>query len=167
MKIILETDRLRLREFTLSDATFIIELLNTPGWIKYIGDRNVKTEEQAKEYLRNGPIKSYEINGFGLSMVELKDKTPVGMCGILKRDNLENPDIGFAFLPNSMGKGYAYEIASAVMNYAKTRLQLPAISAITLPNNDASIKLLGKIGLKYIRTFSFPGEDEQLMLFNN
>ncbi len=166
MNKILETERLLLRAFTDADSKFIIRLLNTEGWIKYIGDRNVKTEEQAIEYLRNGPIKSYEINGFGLCMVELKDgNIPIGMCGILKRDQLENPDIGFSFLPEFMGKGYAFEIANATMQFAKNTLKLPVIYAITVPYNDPSIKLLGKIGLKYIKTFSFPGETEELMLF--
>ncbi len=167
MKHILETERLKLRKFTLHDTKFIIELLNSPGWIKYIGDRNIKTTEAAKTYLQNGPLKSYELNGFGLSMVEMKNGTPIGMCGILKRDNLENPDIGFAFLPQFMGQGFAFEIAAATMTYAKNHLKLPVIFAITLPNNKSSIKLLEKIGLKFIKEFSFPGEDEALMLFGN
>src|SRR6201986_3267525 len=120
MNYILETERLRVREFTLNDAAFIIELVNSPGWLKYIGDRNIKTDDKAKEYLQNGPLKSYAENGFGLSMVELKsDGTPVGMCGIIKRVALEHADIGFAFLPQYMGKGYAYEIASATLLFAK------------------------------------------------
>jgi RimJ/RimL family protein N-acetyltransferase len=168
MKYILETERLLLREFTLADTKFIIELLNTPGWIQYIGDRNIKTEGKAKEYLLNGPIKSYELNGFGLCLVEIaKSKIPIGMCGILKRDHLVSPDIGFAFLPAYMGKGFAFEIANATMKYAKNKLNLPAIFAITVPHNDASIKLLGKIGMKYIKTFSFPGDAEVLLLFGN
>jgi RimJ/RimL family protein N-acetyltransferase len=104
-KQILETKRLRLREFTLEDTAFILDLLNSPGWLRYIGDRGVKTEEQAKNYLLNGPIKSYTKNGYGLSMVERKDDNkPIGMCGIIKRDTLENPDIGFAFYLNSREK---------------------------------------------------------------
>ncbi|MFT3910362.1 MAG: GNAT family N-acetyltransferase [Ferruginibacter sp.] len=167
MKYILETERLTLRKFTLHDTKFIIELLNSPGWIEYIGDRDIKTTEAAKIYLQNGPLKSYELNGFGLSMVEMKDGTPIGMCGILKRDNLENPDIGFAFLPQFMGQGFAFEIAAATIAYAKNNLKLPVIFAITLPNNKSSIKLLEKIGLRFIKEFSFPGEDEELMLFGN
>lgn len=168
MKVILETERLRLRPFTLDDTKFIIELVNTPGWLEYIGDRNIKTDEQAKEYLSNGPLKSYELNGYGLSLVEMKgDSTPIGMCGIIKRDLLENPDIGFAFLPQYFGKGYAYEIANATMRFAKNELKLSPIFAITLPHNKPSIKLLEKIGLKYSRTFSFPGENEELMLYSN
>ncbi|MEO8769629.1 MAG: GNAT family N-acetyltransferase [Ferruginibacter sp.] len=168
MKYILETERLSLREFTINDTAFIIELVNTPGWIAFIGDRNIKTTEQAKEYLQNGPMKSYELNGFGLSLVEIKtNKTAIGMCGIIKRDNLENPDIGFAFLPQFTGKGFAFEIANATMNYASDILKLPTVFAITIPSNERSIKLLEKIGLKFRQLFIFPGEKEELMLFSN
>ena len=120
MKNILETERLLLREFSTEDASFIIELLNSPGWIKYIGDRNVKTPEQASEYLLNGPIKSYAVNGYGLWLVEKKDdQAKIGMCGIIRRETLKDPDIGFAFLPEFSGKGYAYEIAKACLDHAK------------------------------------------------
>jgi len=167
-KSILETERLRLRPFTLADTKFIIELVNTPGWLEFIGDSNIKTDEQAQEYLLNGPLKSYELNGYGLSMVEMKnDRTAIGMCGIIKRELLENPDIGFALLPAYFGKGYAFEIASAMMNFAKNNLKLSPIYAITLPNNISSIKLLEKIGLKYSKTFCFPGDDEELLLYSN
>jgi len=168
MNSILETERLILRQFTIEDAKFIIELLNSPGWIKFIGDRNIKTEEQAKNYLLNGPIKSYAENGFGLSLVELKkDSIPIGMCGIIKRENLEGPDIGFAFLPEFMGKGFAFEIANATMVFAKDNLKLFSIFAITVPDNKKSIKLLEKLGLKFIEAFKFPNDDAELMLFGN
>jgi RimJ/RimL family protein N-acetyltransferase len=168
MNYILETERLHLKEFTTGDAKFIIELVNTPGWIKFIGDRNIKTEEQAISYLENGPLKSYGLNGFGLSMVELKsEKTPVRMCGIIRRDNLEGPDIGFAFLPEFTGKGYAYEIANATLGFAKEQLKLQIIFAITVPQNKTSIKLLVKIGMKFIKPFCFPDKDEELMLYSN
>jgi RimJ/RimL family protein N-acetyltransferase len=167
MKPILETERLFLREFTLDDTAFIIELLNSPGWIKYIGDRNIKTEQQALAYLHNGPLKSYQQNGFGLSMVEKKEgHVPIGMCGIIKRETLNNPDIGFAFLPEYYGQGYALEIASATLNYAKQTLGLPVISAITLPGNSRSVRLLEKIGLQFSKTIVFPGSEEELLLYN-
>jgi RimJ/RimL family protein N-acetyltransferase len=167
MKFILETERLILRQFTTGDAKFIVELVNSPGWIEFIGDRNIKTEGQANEYLQNGPLKSYELNGFGLSLVELKnERTPVGMCGIIKRDNLENPDIGFAFLPEFTGKGLAFEIANATMTYARDKLKLPVIYAITVPGNKASIKLLKKLGMKFIKPLCFPDGDE-LMLYSD
>lgn len=168
MMTVFETERLRLRYFTLDDADFIIRLLNTPGWLEFIGDRNVKDKEQAENYLRNGAFKSYELNGFGLSMVEIKDgNIPIGMSGILRRDELDNPDIGFAFLPEYMGRGYALEISSALMKYAKDELKMEKILAITLPHNKPSIRLLEKIGLSYQKHFSFPGTREELMLFSN
>jgi RimJ/RimL family protein N-acetyltransferase len=166
MKTILETERLCLREFTIKDSSFIIKLVNSPGWLANIGDRNIKNIEQAINYLENGPLKSYALNGFGLWMVELKDdKTPIGMCGIIKRDNLEMPDIGFAFLPEYHGKGYAFEMAKAVLNFAKEVLQLCTILAIVLPTNDSSIKLLQKIGMKFEKKFCFPNAAEELLMF--
>ena len=168
MEPILETERLRLRRFTIDDTKFIIKLVNSPGWIEFIGDRNIKTDDQAREYLQNGPLKSYELNGFGLSLVELKNEgTPIGMCGIIRRYMLENPDIGFAFLPEFTGKGLAFEIANATMKYAKDQLKLPIVYAITVPRNQSSIKLLEKIGMRFLRLFSFPDENEELMLFSS
>jgi RimJ/RimL family protein N-acetyltransferase len=170
MTCILETDRLSLRQLTTNDTAFIIELVNSPGWLAYIGDRQVRTEVQARTYLENGPLASYAANGFGLWLVELKpdrtpNRTPIGMCGLLKRETLENPDIGFAFLPAYTGQGFALEIASATMAYAKNTLNLPVISAIVLPTNTASIKLLGKLGLTYVRPITSPTSDEELLLF--
>ena len=164
---ILETERLLLREFELTDAKFILTLVNTPGWLEFIGDRNIKTEAAAVTYLQSGPMKSYRENGFGLWMVEKKDGTPIGMCGILKRESLDHPDIGFAFLPEAMGMGYAFETASATMRYAKTRLHLQTILAITVPKNKKSIRLLEKIGLSFVQTTFSPIDHEALMLFSN
>jgi RimJ/RimL family protein N-acetyltransferase len=163
-KFLLETKRLRLREFTLDDSNFIIELLNSPEWIEYIGDKNVRTETQAIEYLQNGPLKSYAKNGYGLSLVETKDGLSIGMCGIIKRDSLENPDIGFAFLKEFTGKGYAYEIASATLAHAINELKISKISAITLPHNARSVRLLEKIGMKFINSF-YAENGEELFLF--
>lgn len=168
MKYILETERLRLRKFTTADTGFIIALLNSPGWLAYIGDRNVKTEEDAMTYLQNGPLKSYKQNGYGLSLVELKEsRLPIGMCGIIKRPDLEYPDIGFAFMPEFTGQGYAYEVATATLMYAKNKLGLEQILAITLPSNERSIRLLEKLGLTYSRIYHFPATNEELLLFNN
>jgi len=166
MEQILETERLRLRKFNTGDAGFIVELLNSPGWLKFIGDRHVRTEEQAVTYLQNGPMKSYEQNGFGLSLVERKeDGTPIGMCGIIRRDQLEHPDIGFALLPEYAGQGYAREIAGATLAYAREALQFKTICAITLPENVHSIRLLEKLGLQFRKTFSFPEGKEELLLY--
>lgn len=163
----IESERLSLRALTLEDAEFILELLNTDGFIKYIGDRNVKTVEQAKSYLLNGPLKSYEINGFGLGLVELKTvRTPVGMCGLLQRDYLDHPDIGFAFLPQHNGKGYAHEIANAVIRFWLEKLQLEKILAIVLPENSSSIRLLQKLSFRYEKNFISPDTDEELCLYS-
>lgn len=167
MNYILETQRLTLRQFIDEDAGFIVELVNTPGWLEFIGDRNIHTEEDAINYLQNGPIKSYCENGFGSSMVELKDGTPIGMCGILKRESLENPDIGFAFLPAYMGKGYALEIANATLHHAKHQLKLTTICAITNPGNVRSIGLLEKIGLRSVKTIPSPTDGTELLLYSN
>ena len=167
-KHIIKTKRLLLRHFTENDTEFIVQLLNSPGWLAFIGDRNVKTEAQARAYLLNGPIKSYLENGFGLSLVETKDdQTPIGMCGLLKRKELEDPDIGFALLPEFMGKGYAYEMAQATLAYAQQVLNLSRVTAITVPTNQASINILQKIGLKFNKTFSFPNDEQELLLFSN
>ena len=150
MKNILRTERLIIRKLTFDDSLFIVQLLNSPGWLKYIGDRGVKTEEDAKLYLQNGPLLSYEKYGFGLYLVMLLETgDPIGMCGILKRENLEHPDLGFAFLPEFTGKGYAYEAANAVIQFAGQRLEIKTLLAITLPENLNSIKLLEKVGMKY------------------
>jgi RimJ/RimL family protein N-acetyltransferase len=168
MDYILETPRLTLRRFSLTDGEFIVRLVNSPGWLEYIGDRNIRSNEAAAEYLQTGPLKSYADHGFGLSLVELKEsKEPIGMCGILKRDSLDFPDIGFAFIPEFMGKGYAYEIAQATMQHAKNDLNLQTVLAVTVPNNKSSIKLLEKIGMRFIEMVKFPNQEAELMLFNN
>lgn len=168
MNLILETDRLTIRQLTLADAPFIVELVNTPGWLRFIGDRHIKTNEQAETYLTNGPMTSYAQNGFGLFGVELKsEKTLIGMCGLIKRDTLPNPDIGFAFLPESMGKGFAFEAANAVTALAINTLKISTILAITLPENQPSRKLLEKIGLKFVRVFLIEDDEEELMLYSN
>lgn len=167
-KIVIETERLTLREFTFDDTDFLIRLLNSPGWLEFIGDRHVLTEEQARNYLLAGPIKSYRENGFGLSMVETRfDKRPIGMCGLLKRDYLDNPDIGFAFLPEDTGKGFAFEIANATMQHAKDFLKIPDIMAITMPGNKSSIRLLEKLGFSFLRTLSVPGGNNDLLLYSH
>jgi RimJ/RimL family protein N-acetyltransferase len=165
---ILETERLILSEFTPEDAQFIIALVNTPGWLKYIGDRNIKNKEQAISYLTNGPIKSYKENGFGLWRVELKETSaPIGMCGLLRRDYLEHPDIGFAFLPEYHDQGFAVEAAIATLSFAKDQLHLPTVEAITLPDNHKSIKLLEKIGMKYVQPVYLPLTNEELRLYRH
>jgi RimJ/RimL family protein N-acetyltransferase len=162
-----ETDRLRIRPFTTGDAEFIIALLNSPGWLEFIGDRKIKTIEQANTYLTDGPMKSYQEHGFGLSMVELKTTSlPIGMCGILKRPGLDHPDIGFAFLPEFNGQGYAFEAATATMLHATDGLRLPCVYAITDLGNHRSIKLIEKIGMTYLDTVILPGAEIGVMRFS-
>jgi RimJ/RimL family protein N-acetyltransferase len=148
--VILQTDRLRLRRLTPDDAAFIFELVNEPSFIENIGDRNVRSEEDAVSYIQNGPMASYERFGYGLYQVELiHTSTPIGICGPLKRETLEYPDLGFAFLPLFWGQGYALESSAAVMNYSRVVLGLHDIAAITTPSNERSIKLLEKLGFKF------------------
>jgi RimJ/RimL family protein N-acetyltransferase len=121
--IVLETERLILRQLTIDDAEFICEQVNDPSWLRYIGDKGVRHLDDARQYILNGPVESYERNGFGLYLVGLKASgTPMGMCGLVKRATLPEPDIGFAFRPDYWSKGYAFESAAAVMSYAKEKL---------------------------------------------
>src|SRR5205809_1555017 len=135
--IVLETERLVLSHLSPeTDVEFILQLLNEPSFVRYIGDKNVRTREDAQAYLVEGPVKSYEQKGFGLYKVELKESgQPIGISGLIKRDTLPNPDIGFAFLPKYWNKGYAFESAAAVMSYARDVLQLDRVLAITTPDN--------------------------------
>ena len=149
---VLETERLILRHFNLDDAPFVLTLLNEPSFLHYIGDKKVRTLDDARQYIINGPRASYERHGFGLYRVELAgSNTPIGMCGLLKRDELADPDIGFAFLPDYWNKGFAFEAATAVLNYAREQLKIHRVLAIVNPDNDASIKLLKKLGLRFER----------------
>lgn len=167
MNIIAETERLQLREFVLSDADFIIALLNSPGWLKFIGDRNIKTTVQAEAYLQNGPINSYLQNGFGLYMVQLKKTaTPLGMCGLIKRDALPYPDLGFAFLPQFTGRGYAFEAAKACVAHAKASSHNPTLCAITDTFNQASQSLLSKLGFRFTKKIKLKDEENELDFFS-
>ncbi|TAH29748.1 MAG: N-acetyltransferase [Cytophagales bacterium] len=163
---ILQTERLSLREFSLLDSNFIIQLLNTSGWLYFIGDRNVKNTTQAETYLKEKLIKSYKENGFGLFLITLKsNQTPIGMCGLVKRENLDYPDIGFALLDEYMGKGYAFEAADATMKYAKDILKIEKILGLATVDNKYSIQLLKKIGLDFQKMILFEDANEELMLF--
>jgi RimJ/RimL family protein N-acetyltransferase len=163
---VLETDRLILRHQIVEDAAFILELLNDPSWIQYIGDRGVRTLDDARNYILEGPLDMYGRLGFGFYLTELKDGgIPVGICGLVKRDFLEDVDIGFAFLPGFWGKGYAFEAASAVKAHAQSVLGLKRIVAITSEDNQASAKLLDKLGLHFEGMIPYAGTDEEVRLF--
>ncbi len=149
----------------VADAPFILRLLNEPSFLRYIGDKKVRTVQDAEQYILNGPVASYNRNGFGLCLVELKEThTPIGMCGLLKRDELPHADIGFAFMPDFWNKGFAYEAAAAVMNDARERLKLERVLAITNQDNEASIKLLQKLGLRIERVIKLSNDSAELFL---
>lgn len=163
----IQTDRLELREYTLQDAPFIYKLMNSEGWLKNIGNRNIKTIKDAEVYLQKNYLNSYEKYGFGPYLVSLKVcGTPIGSAGLYKRDNLEHPDVGIAFLPEFYNIGYALEASKAVMQFASEKLKIQTIVAITLAENLPSIKLLKKLGLSEVGTYTFE-DGEELLLFSN
>ncbi len=169
---ILETERLILREIVETDDEFVLDLLNQPSFIKYIGDRNVRTIEQSREFIENRYRQSYREHGFGLYAVELKSQIPnpksqIGICGFVKRDSLPDADIGFAFLPQFCGKGYALESANAVMKYGRDVLGLARVLAITSQDNESSGRLLEKIGFKFESLIKMPPDTEELKLFSS
>jgi RimJ/RimL family protein N-acetyltransferase len=141
------------------DAAFILELLNDPSFIANIGDRRVRTQDDAREYIRKGPLASYDQFGFGLWLVELRDGVPIGMCGLLKRNVLEDVDIGFAYLPAYRSQGYGHEAARAVLDHARDVLGVPRVVAIVNENNVASARLLEKLGMEFEKMVQpFPSE---------
>ena len=163
----LETERLLLRPFTVDDAEFILTLLNEPSFLRYIGDKQVRSLEDARQYILNGPVASYERHGFGLCLVAVRESnTPIGMCGLLKRDELPDPDIGFAFIPAFWKQGFGLEAATAVLTDAHQRLKLERILAITSPDNEASIKLLERLGFRFEKLMKLSADREQVKLFS-
>ena len=164
---LLETARLTLRLLTEDDAPFMLELLNEPSFIRNIGDRGVRTIEEARDYIALGPIASYARFGFGLYLVELTaPPASIGICGILKRDQLPEPDIGFAFLPSYWSKGYAWEAASAVKAYARDTLAFPRLLAIANPSNASSIRLLEKLGFTFTSLMTLTPEADEVKLYS-
>ncbi len=186
---ILETERLVLREIVEPDDEFVLDLLNQPSFIKYIGDRSVRNVEQAREFIENRYRQSYREHGFGLYVVELKaefdmlndasvstfeiqnpkskiQNRAIGICGFVKRDTLPDAEIGFAFLPQFCKQGYALESTVAVMEYGRDVLGLNRVLAITTQDNDSSGKLLEKLGFKFENLIKMPADDEELKLFS-
>ncbi|MCW8878275.1 MAG: GNAT family N-acetyltransferase [Kangiellaceae bacterium] len=163
---LIETDRLILRELDLDDAPFILKLVNEPSWLENIGDKNVNSIADAERYLNEGPLKSYQENGFGLYLAELKlKKYPVGLCGLVKREGLEHPDIGYALMPDFWGAGLASEAARATLEYAQNSLGIAQVLGITSMNNASSIRVLEKIGFRYDKEISLPEQGEPSRLF--
>jgi RimJ/RimL family protein N-acetyltransferase len=160
---VIETGRLVLREFTAADAQFVLRLVNEPSFLRYIGDRGVRNLDDARRYIAEGPVSGYARYGYGLMRVDRKqDGATVGMCGVLKRDSLPDPDIGFSFLPEHWSQGYALEAAQAVMRHARETLGLGRIVAVTTRDNEPSMRLLGKLGFRFERMISFGTEELRL-----
>jgi RimJ/RimL family protein N-acetyltransferase len=164
--LVLVTDRLRLRRIGPDDAGFLLELLNDPSFLANIGDRGVRTLEDARAYVERGPVASYARHGFGLWLVELGTTgEPLGICGVLRRDSLPDPDLGFAYLPRHWGRGYAFEAASAVARHAREALRLRRLLAITLPTNAGSKRVLERIGFRLAGTTRLAGDPAELELY--
>jgi len=163
----IETERLILRQFTIDDAAFVLELVNDPAWLQHIGDRGVRTLADARAYLRKGPLASYARNGFGFNLVELKStREPIGGCGLIKRETLADVDLGFAFLPQFRGMGYAEEAARATLKHARQVLGFDRIVAVVSPENTRSIGLLRKLGFSYERSLRLtPDDPDEISMF--
>ncbi|MFC4349425.1 GNAT family N-acetyltransferase [Kordiimonas lipolytica] len=161
--MILETERLRLREANLDDAAFALAIYNSPGFIEFVGDRGLRTIEDAEAYIEKNVMGSYRDNGFGLYIVELKDSgEAVGMCGLVDRPGLDAPDIGFTFLPDHMRMGYGFESAAAVLKFGRETLGMERILAIVNPENAKSIGLIEKLGLVFDRMIQLPGDEKRI-----
>jgi len=163
--VVLETKRLALRHLVSGDEPFVVQLLNEPAFLRNIGDRGVRTLEDARVYLEKGPLESYRQRGFGLYLVSTKaEQVAIGMCGLLERPYLPDVDVGFAFLPAFWGRGYALEAAAGVLAFGTETLRLRRIVAIVAPGNERSIRLLEKLGLRYHNMLRTP-EGDDVMLF--
>lgn len=166
---VLETARLRLRELAAGDAPFVLRLLNDPTFLRYIGDRGVRDLDDARRYIVRGMVDSYERHGFGLWLVELCEAgdEPIGLCGLVSREGLDAPDIGFALLPQWWSRGLAHEAASAVMAHARRVIGLERVLAIANPDNASSVRLLQKLGFRYLRDVQIPGDPGPVALFSS
>jgi RimJ/RimL family protein N-acetyltransferase len=163
---VLETERLRIRKLVVDDAPLVLELLNDPSFIRFIGDRGIRTLEDARDYVENGAIASYDQLGFGMYLVALRaDDTPIGICGLLKREALDDVDVGYALLPRFWSRGYAVEAAGSVIEYAKRAFGLRRVAAITRADNVASIRVLEKLGMRFERMVKLSEESPEVQLF--
>ncbi|TYQ00008.1 RimJ/RimL family protein N-acetyltransferase [Tenacibaculum adriaticum] len=161
-----ETARLILKPTQVEDAAFILELLNTPKWIEYIGDRKVYTLEDAKTYIKTRMLPQLEKLGYGnFTLVRKEDNAKMGCCGLYDREGVDGLDIGFSFLPEYEGKGYAFEASEKLKNVAFNEFGIEKISAITTKTNSSSQKLLEKLGLKFVKYTTIPNDEEELMLY--
>ena len=165
---ILETERLILQPVKMEDAEFILELYNSPNFIKFIGDRNLRTVEDAENYIKEKFLPHVEKHGFGSYVIVTKSDTKkIGNVGIYVRDGLDAPDIGFSFLPEFERKGYGFEASKKLMEIAFSEFGLKKISAITTKENIASQKLIEKLGLKFQSIVQLPDDPEDLLYYEN
>lgn len=164
---LIETERLRLRAVTIDDTELMLAVWNDPAFMRNVMDRGIRTLEQAEEALQEGALRLFTEFGYGPYCISRKpDGTMIGICGLFKRENLDDPDIGFAVLPDYCGNGYASEAAAAVVNYARDDLGLGVLTAIVSPDNAASIGLIEKLGLRFERMITMPGEEEAIRLYS-
>jgi len=164
--IVLETERLVLRHLEPADASFILDLVNDPDWITYIGDRGIHTLDDALNYIQGGPMTMYEQRGHGLYLVERRsDGVPMGMCGLLKRDSLDDVDLGFALMPAFRGAGYITEAATAALAHGRQTLGLRRVVAIVAPANAASARVLERVGMRFERAIDAPEGGHALHLY--
>lgn len=162
----LETPRLVLRRFELDDAPFVVALLNEPSFIENIGDRGVRSIEDAHRYLRDGPMAMYERYGFGLWRTSRKsDGTPMGMCGLLKRDSLPDVDVGYAYLPAYWGAGFAFEAASAALRHGARQFGLRRVIGVASQGNAASIRVLEKLGMRFEQMYAMRPCEPEVRLY--
>jgi [ribosomal protein S5]-alanine N-acetyltransferase len=163
---VLETERLSLRWLTIDDTRFILKLVNEPAWKLHIGDYGIRTLDDAGRYISRGPTAMYARRGFGLYLVGLKATgAPIGICGLIKRESLEDVDLGFALLQEFWGKGYALESASAVVDYGRRTFQLSRMVAVSSKANHASNKLLEKLGFKFERLIRLKPDADEVNLY--
>jgi RimJ/RimL family protein N-acetyltransferase len=161
-----ETARLVFRRLEEGDAPFILELLTDPDWLRYIGDKGVRDLDGARRYIADGPGAMYAKHGFGLFLVGRKPSgAPMGLCGLIRRDGLDDVDVGYAFLPRFRGCGYAEEAAAEMVRFARERVGLPRIVAITTPENERSIRVLEKLGFAFERVIRLTPESREVKLF--
>lgn len=164
---VLTTERLLIRMIKIEDAPFLVALMNDKDWIRYIGDRGIRTLEEAEAYIKARFFKSYEEHGFGFYGIVLKDTFEmIGIVGLIDREGLDHIDIGYGMLPQFRGKGYAFEATKAIFEYASNTLKLEKIVAIVNPDNKGSINLLHKLGLSYEKMVRLPDEDKDIKLFS-
>ena len=163
----LETDRLQLQWLTLADTPLMYSIWNDPAFVRYVGDRGIETLEMAETAMRDGPLHLYETYGYGpFRVTRRSDGAVAGVCGLYRRENLDAPDLGFAFLPDYRGLGFGYESSCAVLRYARDELELETVTAIVSPRNTASIALLLKLGLVFEKAIRMPGDDEDVSLYS-